>query len=488
MKLLKVVVCLSCILLTSCAVGPNYVRPSAPVTAKFKEMKKDWKVATPKDLTYRNEWWRIYQDDTLNALENRLNHANQNIVNAFYNYQQACAQVAEAGAAFFPTLNGAASVERQKSGGGGSSSTIAISDSSGNVTNISGGSSGGNIKTVNQITFNAAWELDIWGKVRREVEASAANAQANAALLAATRLSMQASLAQFYFQLRGIDADQRLLNATVESYQKTVKLTKNQYETGIVARADVIQAQALLEGAQSQALNIGILRAQYEHAIAVLMGIPPAALTIKPTNTRVKPPLIPVMVPSALLERRPDIAQAERLMAQANAQIGVAVAAYFPTVDLVGAITGRGTGLTHWWSLPVTAWSYGGQLSQLILDGGSRRAAVAAAKANYHATVAAYRQTVLTAFQDVEDNLASLRILNQQIAVQREAALHARKALDIANNQYKAGIAPYVNVLVAQVQALSAEKNEIDINYQRMTASVALIKALGGDWDGLMCA
>jgi NodT family efflux transporter outer membrane factor (OMF) lipoprotein len=488
-----IIVFISCILLTACVVGPNYVRPKAPVPDTFKENKKEWKIAAPQNINYKNEWWRIFHDEKLNELESQLNQANQNIINAYYNYQQACALVAEAAANYFPTLTGSANVNRQKSGGSSSNSNITAA-SSANGSNAVGGSgsggssSSGNISTVNQISFNAAWELDIWGAVRRQVESSAANAQANAALLAATRLSMQASLAQFYFELRGVDADQRLLNETVASYQKSLQLTKNQYKAGVVARSDVIQAQALLEGAQSQAIGVGITRAQYEHAIAVLIGVPPASLTIKPVNTAVHSPAIPLMVPSALLERRPDIAQAERLMAQANAQVGVAIAAYFPSVELTAAIIGRGTGLTRWWSLPLTAWSYGGQLNQLILDGGSRRAAVAAAKANYHATVATYRQTVLNAFQDVEDNLVSLDLLKKQLVVQREAANHARKALAIANNQYKAGTVPYTTVLISEVQAFSAQKNEIDVNYQRMTASVALIKALGGGWDGLMCA
>jgi NodT family efflux transporter outer membrane factor (OMF) lipoprotein len=484
MNLTKAMLFISFFFLTSCTVGPNYKRPPVKMTAYFKEapIPKDWKIAAPQKISYGRAWWLVFNDETLNHLVNQLNRNNQNIITAYHRYQQACALVAESAAGFFPTLTGTASVQRQNGGGSSSNNIDLIDINDDDATIVSSNSSGSGVRTTNRISFNAAWELDIWGAVRRAVEASKANAEANLALLAATRLSMQASLAQLYFQLRGIDAAQRLLNETVASYERSLKLTQNQYAAGIVARADIIQAQASLESAQSQAINNGILRAQYEHAIAVLTGMPPAAITICVHDKEVQPPNIPVSIPSLLLERRPDIAQAERLMAQANAQIGVAIATYFPSIQLTADITGGGTGLTRWWSLPMTAWSYGGQLTQLILDGGARRARVAAAKANYRATVSSYRQIVLTAFQDVEDNLSRLRILNNQIIVQHAAAQHARRALDIANNQYKAGTVPYINVLIAQVQALNAERNEIDINYQRMVAAVALIRAIGGCW------
>lgn len=488
---------LSSLILTSCTVGPNYHKPAAAVPHKYKEYKpnKDWKIATPQDLSDRGEWWRRFDDGILDELEDRLNANNQNVINAYYNYQQACALVAEAGASYFPTLSAGLSLTRQKN----SVSSTNNFNNNINVTNPTGstttnttfsrvGSSGGKINWTHQTTLNAAWELDIWGAVRRSVEAAAAGAQASAALLAATRLSMQASLAQYYFQMRGYDEDQRLLNETVASYKKTLQLTKNEYSAGTVSRADVIQAQSQLEAAQAQAINVKILRAQYEHAIAMLIGVPPDALTIEPTRYDAVPPKLPIIVPTAVLERRPDIAQAERNMAQANAQVGVAISAFFPTFDLTGTASIVGTGLGPWFSLSNLAWAYGGQISQLIFDGGLRQAQVAAAKANYHAVVATYRQTVLTAFQEVEDNLVAVRVLRQQILVQRKAAESARKALSIVTNQYRAGIVPYINVMIQQVQALNAEKAAIDVNYQQMVAAVNLIKALGGGWDGLICA
>jgi len=486
-------------LLTSCAVGPDYVRPIANVPTQYKEAKgkhiisphhpKDWKKAEPRDLSDRGRWWRIFNDPKLNELESRLNISNETILTAAANYQQARAIVDEARAAFFPTLDATWNLSRQKSNGSTSSFVSASSSgvSTGAATTKSSGNSTATISTGHSWLLNATWEPDIWGGVRRNVEAQAANAQSSDALLAATRLSAQASLAQYYFELRGADADQKFLNDTVIDYKKTLKLTLNQYKQGVASSADVVQAQSLLESAQALAINNGIVRAQYEHAIAVLIGVPPAELSIPFNPLKVTPPSIPLQVPSALLERRPDVAQAERLIAAANANIGVAVSAYYPTLSLTGSLSSVGKGL---FSIPPFTWALGSQLAETLFDGGLRSATVSAMEAAYCSSVASYRQTVLAAFQNVEDNLASLRILNAQSIVQDKAAASARKALQIEINQYKSGIVPYSSVLVAEITAFTAEKSAVDVNYLRMTSAVGLIKALGGGWDAcaLNCA
>jgi NodT family efflux transporter outer membrane factor (OMF) lipoprotein len=513
------------LLVSGCAVGPNYVRPSVSVPAKFKEAKgksvilpisKDWKIAHPCDDSDRGNWWSIFHDPKLNQLEARLNASNQTIVNAYQNYLQACELVNEARANFFPILSVTASATRQKQNASsgtsspGSSSLTSSSSSSSSSTSSSSSSSsstgaastgsasttggGGGIpkglglpkstlSTIHSLIFNASWEPDIWGLVRRTVEGASAGAQASAALLASTRLSSQASLAQIYFELRGLDTDQKLLNDTVASYKETLQLTKNRYVAGVAALADIVQARTQVESAEAQAINNGIARAQYEHAIAVLIGVPPADFSIPPYPLRTPPPPIPVQVPSTLLERRPDVAQAERLMAQANAQIGVAIAAYFPTLTLSGSASDVGTGLAHWFSLPAFSWAYGPQLAETILDGGLRAATISAARHGYKASVANYRQVVLTAFQDVEDNLASLRILTDEAVVQNQAAASAELALKLVINQYKAGTVTFDNVIIAQITAYTAQKTAADITYQRMTSAVGLIKALGGGWD-----
>jgi len=327
---------------------------------------------------------------------------------------------------------------------------------------------------------NASWEPDIWGSVRRNVEATTASAQASAALLAATRLSAQASLAQYYFELRGLDTDQKLLDDTVQEYKKILRYAKNRYASGVDSEADILQAKGQLENAQASAINNGVLRAQYEHAIAVLIGVPPAEFSLAPHPLRATPPPIPIEVPSELLERRPDIAQAERLAAEANAQIGVAVAAYYPTLSLTGSASTMAKKL---FSVPSLSWTLGSQLADTIFDGGLRSATVKAAQAAYCANAASYRQIVLAAFQDVEDNLAALRILAKQSSYQNQAAVDAKKSLQLTLNQYRAGTVDYNSVLLAQVSAFSAEKTAADLIYLRMTTAVGLIKALGGGWN-----
>lgn len=491
------IIIIAALMLSACAVGPDYKRPHSFARMQFKEAKgkhvivsshsKEWKIAEPQDDFDRGEWWKMFNDATLNKLEARLNHCNQNIVNADQNYQQARALVDEARASFFPTLIGSISVTRQRQAGG--SSSFVSSSSTGSTstgTATTGLGSSGKVKpritTVHSILFNASWEPDIWGLVRRQVEASASTAQASAALLAATRLSAQALLAQNYFELRGADTIQQLLNKTVADDRKALQLTRNQYASGVVSRADIVQAQSVLEAAQAQAINNGIARAQYEHAIAVLTGVTPADFSLPPYYRHTTPPTIPLVVPSTLLERRPDIAQAERTMQANSAQIGVALAAYFPTLTLSGSASVTGNGLAHWFSLPALNWAYGPQLAQTILDGGLRAATVAAARHGYVASVAAYRQVVLNAFQEVEDDLSSLRILNQQAIVDQQAVDSAHLALKLVLNQYRAGTVPYASVITAQTTALTAEQTAATVNYLRMTSAVGLVTALGGGW------
>lgn len=470
------------LLLSGCMVGPDYKQPQVSVPAKFKEAPKGWKVACPQDTFDRGKWWQKFHDAQLNALEEKLNITNQTVAVAVAQYEQARALVDEARAGLYPTLTGDVAVTRQRTVSSGSGSTSFTSASAGGVTTSSRGSSS-NVFNSHSWALDAAWEPDLWGSVRRSIEANAAGAEASAASLASVRLSSQATLAQTYFQLRALDTDQKLLDRTVRDYRETWQLTKNQYASGVAARSDVIQAQSQLENARAAAINNHLARAQFEHAIAVLIGEPPAnfAISFKPLVTQ--PPSIPVTVPSILLERRPDVAQAEREVAQANAQIGVAIAAYFPSLSLTGAVGEQNLGFAHWFSVPMLNWSLGSQLSETIFDGGLRSATVAAARANYRATVGNYRQVVLAAFQDVEDNLVSLRVLKQQGVQENMAAADARRALQLVINQYKSGTVAYSSVITAQIAAFTAEKTAADIVGQRMTSAVGLVKALGGGWD-----
>lgn len=485
----KILLVFLILLLTACTVGPDYKRPYVEVPKKYKEAKNNWKIATPKDNMHRGKWWVVFHDRKLNQLEEQVNISNQTIISAVAQYQQALDLVNEARASFYPLVTATADISRQGQGQGSAdflstSSTGTIS--SGVATTGSTGSGGGsssNTSTTHTLAFAASWEIDLWGSIRRTVEASVEGAKASDAQLESTRLSAQASLAQFYFQMRSLDEDQRLLDATVKAYKDALQLTLNRYNAGVAARSDVVQAQSQLETAEALAINNGINRAQFEHAIAVLIGKPPAMLSIPPNPLVTPPPAIPLEVPSAILERRPDVAQAERLMAQANAQIGVAVAAYYPVLNLSATSSVTNPGFTKWFSVPAMSWAVGPQLAQTLLDGGLRDATLAAAKANYNATVANYRQTVLTAFQNVEDSLASLRILKKQVVVQNKAAQSARTALKLVMNQYKAGTVAYTDVITAQNAAYTAEKAAADIIGQEVVSAVSLIKALGGGWD-----
>jgi len=475
-------------LLSACTVGPDYFRPKIVVPEKFKEAPKGWKKAEPKDAEDRGEWWKIFKDPQLNTLMKEVNLSNQNIAAAEAQYRQARALVDEARAAYFPTLTGNGSMTRLKSSSLGSSSNN--SNNSGTTTSTTATTTptggGSTVPITNySVSMVAAWEPDLWGAVRRAVEASKAGFEASAAQLAGTRLSMQALLAQSYFQLKNLDVNQKLLDDTVVNYQKSLDLAKNRYASGTVSRLDVIQAETQLQTAKALSLDNGIKRAQFEHAIAVLIGKPPALFALLKKPFKTLPPSIPLKLPSYLLERRPDIAAAERLMVEANAQIGVAMAAFYPTVTLSATGGYSSSQFSRWLTQPARFWSLGPQLTELIFDGGRRSAVKEAAVAVYDQSVATYRQTVLTAFQSVEDNLVALRILKSESVVQQEVVNNAKQALSIITNQYKAGTVDYSAVVTAEITLFNAMETAISINGQRMLASVGLITALGGGWSGL---
>jgi NodT family efflux transporter outer membrane factor (OMF) lipoprotein len=448
--------------LAGCAVGPNYKRPAVTVPASYKEAADGWKVAQPADRSDRGAWWTIYNDPQLNALEDKLNQSNQTVAQFAAAYRQARALVGEARAAYFPVISAAAGGTRQRT---------------------PSRSSSGSISNSYNVHLDASWEPDLWGKVSRSVSSQQAGQQGAAADLANARLSAQATLAQSYFSLRSLDATQVLLDDTVAAYQRSLQLTQNQYAQGIVARSDVIQAQTQLQSAQAAAIDNGVARARDEHAIAVLVGEPASTFSIPSSPLVATPPAVPAQMPSALLERRPDIASAERKAAAANEQIGVAIAAFFPSLTLTATGGFESSVFSQLLTAPSRFWTLGPQLAATIFDAGLRSAQTDAARAAYDQDVAAYRLTVLAAFQDVEDNLASLRILEREIVVQQQAVESARQARDIVQNQYKAGTVGYVSVLTAQTTAFTAEQKLASIAGQRMVSSVGLVKALGGGWD-----
>ncbi|MCA8275826.1 efflux transporter outer membrane subunit [Burkholderia sp. AU30280] len=457
------------VLLAGCAVGPDYHRPDTSIPAAYKEAPAGWKVAQPADRTDRGAWWSVYDDPQLASLMNQLNTSNQTVAQYAAAYRQARALVAEARAAYFPTVGFTGSATRSRS---------AVSSSA-----ASSGVNAGPIGTNYNIGLDASWEPDLWGKVSRTVSAQRAGEAAAAADLANARLSAQATLAQTYYQLRTADALQKLLDDTVKSYEQSLKLTENQYAQGVAARADVIQAQTQLQSAQAAAIDNGVARAQYEHAIATLIGQPASTFSLPPAPLTAVPPVTPVDVPSTLLERRPDIAAAERRAAAANEQIGVAIAAFFPTLTLSASGGFQSSVWSQLFTLPARFWTVGPQLAATLFDAGLRAAQTEAARATYDQDVATYRQTVLSAFQDVEDNLASQRILAQEIDVQRQAVDSAEHSLAIVTNQYKAGTVAYLNVLTAQTTAFTAQQKLATIAGQRMVSSVGLVKALGGGWN-----
>jgi NodT family efflux transporter outer membrane factor (OMF) lipoprotein len=462
--------------LGACAVGPNYVRPPVATPADFKES-KGWKSAEPKDHLPRGKWWEVYDDKDLDALMEQVNVSNQNIKQAEAHYRAARALVQAARAAYFPTVGTSASVTRAR---GGSRLLTA-----GGAGVASATTPGTNTKVANIYTasLDASWEIDVWGKLRRAAENAAQNMQASAADLDAARLSAQAELALDYFQLRITDEEIRLYGANVAALDKSLKITQNQYKVGVAAQSDVAQAQTQLKSTQAAAIDLGIQRAQLEHAIAVLIGKTASDYSLPPTPLVVKIPDIPLDQPSALLERRPDIAGSERLMAAANANIGVAKAAYYPSLSLSGVMGYQNTRLSHLFSMSNRFWSVGPSLAETLFDGGARRALTNQAIANYDASVAVYRETVLAAFQDTEDNLVSLRVLADEVTVQDEATKAADESETIALNQYRSGVVSYLSVIVAQTTALSNERASLSVRGRELASSIALIKSLGGIWS-----
>jgi NodT family efflux transporter outer membrane factor (OMF) lipoprotein len=455
-------------LLAACTAGPNYVRPAVETPAAYKEQ-GSWKQAEPRELESRGKWWEIYQDPLLSSLEEQVSVSNQNLAKAEAQYRQALALVQSSRAGFFPTVTGGVANTRSRA----SSTTIAQPS----ATPVSRG-----VVVNHNIPFQASWAPDVWGSISRAVEASEASAQASAGDLEAARLSAQATLAQSYFQMRVLDAQQLLLEDTIAAYEKSLKLVQNQYAAGIVAKADVVQATTQIKTTRAQAIDLGVQRAQLEHAIALLVGKPPSALSIPRSSLATAVPPVPAAVPSALLERRPDIAAAERRMAQANAQIGVAKAAFFPALTLSASGGYQSATMADWLTMPSRYWSLPASIVQTLFDGGLRKANTAQAIAAYDANVASYRQTVLSGFQQVEDNLAALRILEEEAEVQGEAVKLAEQSLALALNQYRAGTVNYLNVVVAQATALASQTNAVNILGRRVSASVQLITALGGSW------
>ena len=428
----------------------------------YKEL-EGWKVAQPQDAKVPELWWEIYNDPILNSLAEQIAISNLTIASAEARFRQARAAVQIAKAGYFPTLSAGASATRsQRSGNLGAVTSGPVSDF--------------------QIPLDLSWELDLWGRIRRGVESSQASAQASAADLAAATLSAQAELASDYFQLRVLDAQIKLMDATTAVYRKSLDMTKNRYGAGIVAKADVLQAETQLKSTEAQKIDLGVQRAQLEHAIALLVGKPPSAFSLPVTALTTAVPLIPPGLPSEILERRPDIASSERSMAAANAQIGVAKAAYYPTIRLAASAGLEASNIASLLSWPSRFWSVGPTMSATLFDGGLRSAQTDQVKAAYDATVAAYRETVLTAFQEVEDNLVALRILEEETRVQDQATQAAQQVVTITTNQYQAGTVAYLNVLVAQSTALANERTVLGLLGRRLTASVLLVKAIGGGW------
>lgn len=463
------------IISTGCMVGPNYQRPPAASPAAFKEPPPpDWKTATPRDENPRGKWWEVFGDPQLNALEEQVSVSNQSIAQAEAQFRAARAAAGVTRGGLFPTVTAGASATRSRRGAG----TVVTSPTGTPGTTAATGST----SSIYQVPVDVSYEVDLWGRVRRMIEASVATAQANAGDLETMRLSLQAELAVDYFELHGLDAQQQLLSTTAGAYQKALELTTNRYNQGVASGVDVAQAQTQLETTRAQAIDLGVQRTALEHAIAVLTGKPPAELTITQAPVGVQPPAVPVALPSELLERRPDIAASERRMAAANAQVGVQVAAYYPTISLTATGGFQSTKLADLFNWPSRFWSLGASAVETLFNGGARRAATEQARANYDAAVAAYRQTVLTAFQNVEDNLSALRVLDAEAAQQAVAVSSAEHSLALSNYRYQGGITTYLEVITAQAAALVNERTAVDILTRRMTASVNLVKALGGGW------
>ena len=439
-----------------CIVGPNYRRPPAPVPAVYKEL-SGWKIATPCDGAMRGPWWAIYRDPLLDGVERQVNVNNQTVKEFEASYRGAVALVRAAQSSFYPTLSAIPSVTRAGNGG------------------VSG--------TTYSLQGNADWTPDVWGRIRRQVESQRAAAQVSAADLANAQLSAQATLATDYFNLRAEDSLTLLLRQTVAAFQRALQITENQFRAGTISQADVVTAEAQLQSVVAQLAGVGALRAQFEHAIAMLIGRPPAELNVPFAPLPNNVPVVPPGLPSTLLERRPDVAAAERAMQEENALIGVAVAAYYPTVSLTAAAGFIGSPLGQLFDVTNRVWSLGSSAGETLFEGGLRPAEVAAARANYDQAVATYRQTVLTAFQQVEDELAALRIFANQAVAQAAAVAAAQRAVQVLLNDYIAGTVVYTSVITEQEQLLSDQQSALSVLQERFVASVALIQALGGGWN-----
>lgn len=456
---LPVVGALCALTLTACAVGPAYRRPTVETPAQYKET-AGWKAAAPADRVPRGAWWQVFGDPELDRLEKKLDLSNQNIAQAEAQYREARAALGEAQAAFYPTVGLDAAQTRSRS--------------------VSSGSRSSNVGTVYSASLSASWEADVWGKLRRSAEAGQAAAEAGAANLENARLSAEADLAIAYFQLVVVDRQQRSLDDSVAAYREQLRVAENRFKVGVAGRSDVVEAQSQLDALQVTAIDKQRQRALLEHAIAVLVGQAPAGFSLGERTVVPKMPVLPAGVPSQLLERRPDIAAAERQVAEANARIGVARAAWFPSLTLAAAGGYNAPGFADWISLPNRVWSVGPQLAATLFDGGLRRAQNDAAVAAYDQSVAAYRQTVLAAFQEVEDNLAALRELEREAALQHRAVAAAAESAAIVANRYRAGTADMLAVSQANATLQQAQRSEFDLLNSRLTAAVGLIKALGG--------
>jgi NodT family efflux transporter outer membrane factor (OMF) lipoprotein len=464
------------LLLSGCMVGPKYVKPSVPLAPAYKEAIPDtykenanWQVAQPADAAQRGEWWKIFGDVELNVLEPQVAANNQDLKVADARFREARALIRFNHASLYPTVGVAPFA------GGLREST--------NRPYFSTTSSRGNGLGDIQLPVDLNYEVDVWGRVRRTVSAAREEAQASAGDRQAVMLSLQAELAVDYFEARSADAQEKLLNDTVQYYEEAYRITNNRFEGGVAPKSDVDQAKTQLEAAKVQARDITLLRAQFEHAIAILLGEPPASFTLTNAPLDARPPVIPPGLPSELLERRPDIAAAERRVAEANDRIGIARAAFYPTISLSGAVGVESTSFANLFNPASLLWSIGPILSQTVFDAGRRAAVSEQANASYDETVANYRQTTLTAFQQVEDNLIALRVLQQEAENQHQATLAAQSAEQIFNNRYVGGLDTYLQVVTAQTTALTNERNDIDIMRRQMDASVLLIKALGGGWN-----
>jgi NodT family efflux transporter outer membrane factor (OMF) lipoprotein len=470
----------ACILLTlvglvtgACTVGPKYQRPSPPpVPATYKEVPPagfgdaaGWKEAQPNDGVLRGKWWEVFKDPLLNSLEEQVDVSNQNLKQSEAQYRSALATIRVTRAGLFPTVTGGVSVT-----GAQSSSNLGTGFKSVAAANL-------------QLPVQFTYEADVWGRVRSALQGDVASAQASAADLETARLSIHALLAQNYLLLRGLDTQYDLLQSTVSAYEKALELTTNRYQQGVASKLDVVQARTQIENTKAQLIDTGVLRAQYEHSIAALLGKTPADLSIAPASLTAQPPAIPGVLPTALLERRPDIAGAERRVAAANAQIGVAKAAFYPAIGFSASAGFQGSSLLNWFTWPSRFWSLGPTLAQTLFEAGGRKAVTEQALAAYDGTAAAYRQTVLTAFQEVEDNLSTLRILEQESQQQQLAVDSAALTTELSLNQYKGGITTYLQVIAAQAIELGDRRTAVDLATRRMVASVGLIQALGGGWD-----